>query len=377
MDMITAIFAANKAKNDLIANGQIGSSEATTKVLVNLTAHPNIGFDWLEVTSFKPPHGKAYFVTTDSGTFPVVAEKRYDETDGYFYQLFDAGNFIYQEQYYEDAQEYPDYIYIEDYNGGNTFIVSEVEETVHPIDPKYLSSEVAKVDTASVGQTIVVKEVDENGKPTEWEAVDMPSGGGSGGGLPVIEFTTRIQTGATLTEEESAALYAAVESKSPVVIKAVTNVNNYLNERYIVLNYTGNGSYANRYTANVDGGEIVFETDGSTPVWSVTAEKAALFPVVSNCPLNLSDGTHTLDATNSDKIKDAYYTGLPIVVKGEYSTEDPETREPITFNYAILFQVDFYEQKLYAQYGDKRITIGKIETVGSRDYEYPYTVTTV
>ena len=32
--------------------------------------------------------------------------------------------------------------------------------------------------TASVGQTIVVKAVDENGKPTEWEAADMASGGG-------------------------------------------------------------------------------------------------------------------------------------------------------------------------------------------------------
>ena len=32
-------------------------------------------------------------------------------------------------------------------------------------------------DTAEVGQTIVVKAVDENGKPTEWEAADLPSGG--------------------------------------------------------------------------------------------------------------------------------------------------------------------------------------------------------
>ena len=31
---------------------------------------------------------------------------------------------------------------------------------------------------ATVGQTIVVKAVDENGKPTEWETADMPSGGG-------------------------------------------------------------------------------------------------------------------------------------------------------------------------------------------------------
>lgn len=33
-------------------------------------------------------------------------------------------------------------------------------------------------EEASVGQTIVVKSVDENGKPTEWEAVDLPGGGG-------------------------------------------------------------------------------------------------------------------------------------------------------------------------------------------------------
>ena len=33
--------------------------------------------------------------------------------------------------------------------------------------------------TASVGQTVVVKAVDENGKPTEWEPVEIPSGGGS------------------------------------------------------------------------------------------------------------------------------------------------------------------------------------------------------
>lgn len=32
-------------------------------------------------------------------------------------------------------------------------------------------------ETAAVGQTIVVKSVDESGKPTEWQAADMPSGG--------------------------------------------------------------------------------------------------------------------------------------------------------------------------------------------------------
>ena len=35
--------------------------------------------------------------------------------------------------------------------------------------------------TASVGQVLSVKAVDENGKPTEWEVVEIPSGGGGGG----------------------------------------------------------------------------------------------------------------------------------------------------------------------------------------------------
>ena len=33
-----------------------------------------------------------------------------------------------------------------------------------------------KVEGAKVGQTIVVKAVDENGKPTEWECADLPTG---------------------------------------------------------------------------------------------------------------------------------------------------------------------------------------------------------
>lgn len=36
-------------------------------------------------------------------------------------------------------------------------------------------------DTAAVGQTIRVSAVDGSGKPTAWEAVDFPSGGGGGG----------------------------------------------------------------------------------------------------------------------------------------------------------------------------------------------------
>ena len=51
------------------------------------------------------------------------------------------------------------------------------------------------VNTATVGQTIRVSAVDENGQPTEWEAVDMASGGGSIS-LPLLyDLTTSEEVG--------------------------------------------------------------------------------------------------------------------------------------------------------------------------------------
>lgn len=49
-----------------------------------------------------------------------------------------------------------------------------------------LADRIAPPATAQVGQTIVVKTVDADGKPTAWEAANMPSGGGSGGGIHLI-----------------------------------------------------------------------------------------------------------------------------------------------------------------------------------------------
>lgn len=46
------------------------------------------------------------------------------------------------------------------------------------LDEKSIPTTVPVIQTAQIGQTIVVKAVDENGKPTEWEAADLPTGGG-------------------------------------------------------------------------------------------------------------------------------------------------------------------------------------------------------
>lgn len=64
--------------------------------------------------------------------------------------------------------------------------------------------------TAEVGQAIVVKAVDENGKPTEWEAADMASGVG---GKSAYDYA--VEGGYTGTEAEFAAKLAAEKFVNP------------------------------------------------------------------------------------------------------------------------------------------------------------------
>lgn len=56
-----------------------------------------------------------------------------------------------------------------------TISISEYNEVINTIDEQYIPNTIPKVETAAVGQTLVVKSVDENGKPTEWEAKNASS----------------------------------------------------------------------------------------------------------------------------------------------------------------------------------------------------------
>lgn len=93
------------------------------------------------------------------------------------------------------------------HTNGQRYVASVTKETVKTIDPKYLPSEVPVIQSAQVGQTIVVKAVDENGKPTEWEAVgvtvtwDVDNMDSTGMPAPTCsvsydEFVSAVQSGA-------------------------------------------------------------------------------------------------------------------------------------------------------------------------------------
>ena len=74
---------------------------------------------------------------------------------------------------------YFDYDYVGDLGSTGDSVrirVTRVNKVNHTIDPKYLPTTVPVIPTATVGQTIVVKAVDADGKPTEWEAADVNTG---------------------------------------------------------------------------------------------------------------------------------------------------------------------------------------------------------
>jgi hypothetical protein len=94
---------------------------------------------------------------------------------------------------------------------GHVIVGQLGQPTIHTIDPKYLPSTVPNIQTAEVGQAIVVKAVDENGKPTEWEATSV--GGGSGDSTLYIELMT---SAGNYVNPGLDALYQAIMERKPV-----------------------------------------------------------------------------------------------------------------------------------------------------------------
>lgn len=81
-------------------------------------------------------------------------------------------------------------------------------------------------EKATVGQTIVVKAVDANGKPTEWEAVDFPEGGGASSWNDLTDkpFGLEYIGGDTLTVDFADIIRQVEEGTLPLVGNAFIKV---------------------------------------------------------------------------------------------------------------------------------------------------------
>lgn len=62
-------------------------------------------------------------------------------------------------------------VYYTDENS-HTFEWEVINPELKQLSEEYIPTTIPRVETASVGQLVVVKSVDENGKPTEWETVN-------------------------------------------------------------------------------------------------------------------------------------------------------------------------------------------------------------
>lgn len=106
-----------------------------------------------------------------------------------------------------------------------------------------LSGYIPAPETAAVGQTVAVKAVDETGKPTQWEAVDMASGGGQWKLINTITTTEDALRKVTCTTDSEGQPFSLTEVYVKVVMAASETVKG---DNFIYLN----GSYFNGPTAS-------------------------------------------------------------------------------------------------------------------------------
>ena len=96
------------------------------------------------------------------------------------------------------------------------------------LDEKFIPNNIPKINSASAGQTIEIEEIDENGKPIKWKAVDK--GGGSGANIEtdselLEDSTNPIQNQAVTKEFNTFAGSVEITSTEPVKEKTVLTLN--------------------------------------------------------------------------------------------------------------------------------------------------------
>ena len=110
--------------------------------------------------------------------------------NAYLYGLYTYGNSKTKEEIeaegYVDTKE--DFVYVNSsfvatnnpniIAGKSVQVFTEMETVVvKPLDEKYIPDTIPKVQSAAVGQTVIVDAIDENGKPIKWRAGNIESGG--------------------------------------------------------------------------------------------------------------------------------------------------------------------------------------------------------
>ena len=145
-----------------------------------------------------------------------------------------------------------------------------------------ISDKITAPSTVTVGQTIVVSEVDENGKPTKWEAIDMASGGTSDAVQYISQELTDEQQ---MQTRENLGLYRKmVELKDSASVTVVKN--NGLDAEIIGIKIypaIQGGAWEEGDTIRVEIGTYVFE--GTVSIDAIGYQEYGVF-VDLRIPIN-------------------------------------------------------------------------------------------
>lgn len=151
-----------------------------------------------------------------------------------------------------------------------TLKVTDLAEYVYNKMPEeYLPDSVASVSTAGVGQVLAVKEVDVNGKPTAWKAVDMPTGGGAvktvNGKAPDENGNVEVDIpeGGTVTDEQIAEAVEDYFEEHPVAGGGGGMSSTAIN---LLIKILKSAQYAEDQTANILALETALKTGDSGEV---------------------------------------------------------------------------------------------------------------
>ena len=296
MDIIAAKLGASMAKSELAKSGQIGYIGKKKQVVFPQTT---LNFEEL----YDPVLGLLGEFRLDTPIPLVVGEEYTAVFDGTEYKCVSSGDFgacLGNKSIWSGSDDTGEPFYYHHFEGLEQIIYSRTpgnhtieiyieEEEVVTIDPKFLP--------------------------------EVGGGDNGGGGLPVVELTTKLDNGVTLTEEESAALSAVYDSEIPVAVvkaKFVWGASWTWDTAFVVekglLTEGAELLIAQVGSRNNANYRVEFDRTYSTGLWSVTVKeiKSDSLPVVDVYRLN-----GTLNEETSAKLTAAQATKLPVVLNIE------------------------------------------------------------
>lgn len=104
---------------------------------------------------------------------------------------------------------------VQEVNVEDTVLIEQSGAAKRAPKEALIPTTVPVIQSATVGQTVVVKAVDEDGKPTEWEAADV-----SGGGASPVWTITYASDGTLTTDKTYAELNEIITNRKPIIAVA-------------------------------------------------------------------------------------------------------------------------------------------------------------